>query len=148
MTPDHATGNPSHVVAVINTSPDTIDILKDLFERAGFVVATTFTHDIRDGKIDLEAFLRVHRPDVIVYDIAPPYEANWRFLQHLRQTTLAGYRFVLTTTNPGRVEPLVGRDDRVYEIVDKQGDLDSILRATREAMRSRSTSNEHRTGVH
>jgi hypothetical protein len=136
------TSDPRDAVAVINTSPDTVDILKNLFERAGFVVATTFTHDIRDGNVDLEAFLRVHRPKVIVYDIAPPYGANWRFLQHLRGTVLPDYSFVLTTTNPARVEPLVGRDERVYEVVDKQGDLDVILRATREAMRSRSTRNE------
>ena len=136
------------VVAVINTSPDTVEILKDLFQRAGFVVATGYTHDIRDGRIDLAAFLRVHAPDVIVYDIAPPYETNWRFLQHLRQTVLSGYRFVLTTTNPARVEPLVGRDERVYEVVEKPGDLDVILRATREALRSRSTHDDAQPGVH
>jgi DNA-binding response OmpR family regulator len=129
-------------VAIINSSPDTVAILKDLLQRAGFVVATTYTHDIRDGRLDLEAFLRVHRPAVIVYDLAPPYETNWRFLQHLRQTSLAGYRFVLTTTNPARVEPLVGRDERVYEVVDKEGDLDEILRATREALRARSTARD------
>jgi hypothetical protein len=128
-----------NVVAIINTSPDTVHILTDLFERAGFLVATTYTHHIRDGTINLEAFLRTHQPGVIVYDIAPPYERNWEFLQHLRQTTLAGYRFVLTTTNPSRVEPLVGGDERVYEVVDKEGDLGVILRATREALRARMT---------
>jgi hypothetical protein len=127
------------VVAIINTSPDTVDILKDLFERAGLVVVTTYTHLIRDGEVDLPEFLRTHQPGVIVYDIAPPYEQNWRFLQHLRHTILTDYRFVLTTTNPARLEPLVGRDERVYEVVDKDGDLDVILRATREALRSRLT---------
>ena len=126
------------VVAVINTSPDTVGILADLLERAGFLVVTTYTHHIRDGSIDLEAFLRTHRPRVIVYDIAPPYERNWHLLQHLRQTTLAGYQFVLTTTNPARVEPFVKGDEQVYEVVDKDGSLDEILRATREAARSRS----------
>jgi CheY-like chemotaxis protein len=113
-------------------------MLTDLLERAGFLVATTYTHYIRDGSVDLEAFLRTHRPRVIVYDIAPPYERNWRLLQHLRQTALAGYQFVLTTTNPARVEPFVKGDEQVYEVVDKDGDLDEILRATREAARSRS----------
>ena len=125
------------VVAIINTSPDTIDLLKDLLEKAGFVVVSTYTHDIRDGTVELSAFLRTHQPAVILYDIAPPYERNWHFLQHLRGSVLAGYRFVLTTTNPSRVEPLVGRDEQVYEVVDKEGDLDAILRATREAVRAR-----------
>jgi CheY-like chemotaxis protein len=131
--------DPRDVVAVINTSPDTVDLLKDLLECAGFLVVNTYTHHIRDGTIDLSAFLRTHEPRVILYDIAPPYERNWQLLQHLRQTVLSGYRFVLTTTNPSRVEPLVGRDEQVYEVVDKQGDLDAILRATREAVRARAT---------
>jgi hypothetical protein len=75
---------------------------------------------------------------VILYDIAPPYERNWQFLQHLRHTILGEYQFVLTTTNPARVEPFVKGDDRVYEVVDKDGSLDDILRATREAARARS----------
>ena len=125
------------VVAVINTSPDTVGLLADLLERARFLVVTTYTHHIRDGSVDLEAFLRTHQPRVILYDIAPPYERNWQLLQNLRQTTLAGYQFVLTTTNPARVEPFVKRDEQVYEVVDKDGSLDEILRATREAARSR-----------
>ena len=126
------------VVAVINTSPDTVGLLGHLLERAGFLVVTTYTHSIRDGSVDLESFLRTHQPRVIVYDIAPPYERNWQFLQHLRATVLSGHQFVLTTTNPARVEPFVKGDERVYEVVDKAGNLDEILRATREAARSRS----------
>ena len=139
-TTDRSSSDVRDVVAVINTSPDTVSLLADLLERAGFLVVNTYTHDIRDGSVDLEAFLRTHRPRVILYDIAPPYERNWQFLQHLRQTILRGYQFVLTTTNPSRVEPFVKGDDRVYEVVDKDGSLDEILRATREAARSRSLS--------
>ena len=113
-------------------------MLSDLLGRAGFLVVSTYTHCIRDGTVDLEAFLRTHHPRVIVYDIAPPYERNWQFLQHLRRTVLNGYQFVLTTTNPSRVEPFVKGDERVYEVVDKAGSLDEILRATREASRARS----------
>jgi CheY-like chemotaxis protein len=127
------------VVAVINSTPDTVDLLKDVLERAGLLVVTGYTYDIRDGKLDLEAFLRVHRPDAVVYDIAPPYERNWEFLQHLRTTTLGGYRFVLTTTNTKHLEKLVGRDEKVYEVVGKVEDLDAIVRASREAVRARDT---------
>jgi hypothetical protein len=126
------------VVAVLNTSPDTVDLLRDLFERAGFVVVSGFTFDIATGKLDLDHFLRVHRPSVILYDIAPPYERNWRFLEHLRATVLHGYRFVLTTTNIAHVQTLVQpTDEKVYEVVGRAEDLDAILRATREALRAR-----------
>ena len=132
-------GRPSgpHVAAVINTSPDTVDLLKDALEQAGLLVITGYTHDIRDGKLDLQSFVATHSPDVIVYDLAPPYDRNWAFLQHLRNTTLSGFRFVLTTTNRRYVEALVGRDERVYEVVGKAEDLDAIVQAVREAVRAR-----------
>ena len=50
-----------------------------------------------------------YRPKVIVYDIAPPYDRNWAFFLHLRQTILGGYRFVLTSVNVKHVQALVGR---------------------------------------
>jgi DNA-binding response OmpR family regulator len=138
-----ATGTDKHdvrpSVAIINTSPDTVNLLKPPLTRAGFRVSSAFTFDIRDGHIDVEGFLRVHQPDVVLYDIAPPYQDNWELLQQLRRTALAGYRLVLTTTNQARVEALVGRDEHVYEVVDKEGDLDVIIRATREALRARNT---------
>lgn len=128
------------VVAVINTTPDTVDLLKDVLEQLGAIVITGFTYDIRDGTLDLESFLRVHEPDVIVYDIAPPYDRNWEFLQHLRRTILSGYRFVLTTTNRAHVESLIGRDEQIYEVVGKADDLDAIVQATKEALKARPVS--------
>jgi DNA-binding response OmpR family regulator len=125
------------VVAVINTTPDAIDMLKDAFERAGFVVATALTWMIQAGETNLEGFLHTHEPDVIVYDLAPPYEKNWLILQNLRHTLLKGYRFVLTSVNTKHVETLVGRDEQVYEVVGTPHDLDQIVRAVREATKAR-----------
>ena len=67
------------VAAVINTSHDVVDLLRRAFDAAGIVTVSAFTHQIRDGEMDFEAFIRQHNPDVIVYDIAPPYDANWKF---------------------------------------------------------------------
>ena len=127
------------VVAVINTSPDTVELLKDALEFAGFVAVCSYTHDIRDGRIDLEAFLRQHQPKVIVYDIAPPYERNWRFFEHLRETVLKGYVFVLTSTHAAQVERLAIGSNRVYEVVGKPLDLTAIVAAVREAAHARPT---------
>jgi hypothetical protein len=56
---------------------------------------------------------------------------------------LIGHRqpgvFVLTSTNVAHVEALVGDDERVYEVVGKPHDLDAIVRATKEAARTRPT---------
>ena len=127
------------VVAVINTSPDTVELLKDALERAGFIVVNTYTHAIRDGEIDLEAFLRTFKPKVILYDISPPYERNWALFQSLRETVLRDYRFVLTSVNTAQVERLVKHDQRIYEVVGHSDDLDALVQATREAARARDT---------
>ena len=108
-------------------------MLRMVFENAGFVVVTAFTNQLRDGRVDLEAFMRQHQPGVIVYDIAVPYEQNWRLYEHMRDTpACAGASFVLTTTNVNHVRQLVG-DEELHEIIGKPYDLDEILGAVRQA---------------
>src|SRR5262249_21433700 len=128
------------VVAVFNTSEDTTDLLRVVFEQAGFVVVCAFTNYLRDGRVDYEAFMRQHRPDVIVYDIAIPYEQNWRLFEHFRDSPASqGVPFVITTTNVAHVDKVAAGGHRVYEIVGKPYDLDVIIRAVKEALRSRPT---------
>jgi len=128
------------VAAVLNTSPDVVDMLRRVLEQAGIVTVTGFTHDIRDGNLDFESFVRQHDPNVIVYDIAPPYDANWKLFQHLSAIpSLAGRQFVVTATNKAHVEKLVGRDYSVYEVIGKPADLGQIVRAVKEAGRARPT---------
>jgi len=122
-----------HVVAIFNTSEDTTELLRIVFENAGFVVVTAFTNQLRDGKVELEAFMRQHQPRVIVYDIAIPYEQNWRLFEHIRETpACAGVSFVVTTTNIRHVRQLAGGQE-VHEIVGKPYDLDVIVGAVRQA---------------
>lgn len=121
----------SHVVAVFNTSEDTTDLLRIVLENAGFVVVTAFTNLLRDGKVDLEAFMRQHQPRVIVYDIAIPYEQNWRLYEHMRTApACSGVSFVLTTTNIKHVRQLAD-DVELHEIVGKPYDLNQIVDAVR-----------------
>jgi DNA-binding response OmpR family regulator len=128
------------VVAVFNTSPDLVDMLRVMLEQAGFVVVSLLTYQIREGAVDIETFLRQHQPNVIIYDIAPPYAANWRLFQHVCRTpSMQKCPVVLTSTNAARVADLVGRDHHVYEVVGKPYDLDLIIRAVKEAARRRPT---------
>jgi len=128
------------VVAVFNTSEDTTDLLRVVIERAGFVVVSAFTNDLRDGKLDLESFMRQHRHQVIVYDVAIPYEQNWRLLRHFQDSPACeGVHFVVTTTNVRHVQQIAGTQPTVYEIVGKPYDLDLIVRAVKEAARERPT---------
>ena len=129
------------VAAIFNSSPDTIDMLRTVFERAGIVVVSGFTYDIRDGKLELEAFMRQHHPNVVVYDIAPPYDGNWQLLLHLRSTpALKHLPFVLTSTNASYVQRLAQSDERIYEVIGKPYDLEQIVQATNEAIQRSLTS--------
>lgn len=128
------------VVAVINTNPDLVRLLRMSLEKAGFVVFEIYIEDIKLGSADVDSLLKQHDPKVIVYDLAPPYDMNWRFLEHLRTgTRLKGRQFVLTSVNARNAEAAVGNDESVYEVVGEEKDIAEVVRAVREASRARST---------
>jgi hypothetical protein len=94
--------------------------------------------DIKIGATDIETMLRQHDPRVVVYDVAPPYEQNWRFLDHLRTTTgFKGRQFVLTSVNLERLHDVVAGDESVYEVAGEAKDIEQIVRAVKEASRAR-----------
>jgi DNA-binding NtrC family response regulator len=126
------------VVGVINSTDDVVDMLRLAFEHAGMTVVSALTPEIRQGHVDVERFVTQHDPRVIVYDIAPPYDANWNLFQHMAaMPAMAGRQFVITSTNARHVESLAGPQQHVYEIVGKPFDLDQIVQATREALKVR-----------
>lgn len=121
-------------IAVLNTSDDVVELLRIVFEQAGFVVVSAHLDDIKRGETDLDRMIAQHSPSVIVYDVAPPYDRQWAFMQHLRaMPPLQRLPFVLTTTNAARLREIVGTDAMVHEIVGKPYDLDQILNAVRSA---------------
>jgi hypothetical protein len=63
-------------VAVLNTSSDFIDILTEILELEGFNTIAEFTSVFRKGEKDIHTFFAEHQPDVVIYDIAIPYEIN------------------------------------------------------------------------
>ena len=126
------------VVAVINTNPDLVELLKARIEAAGFVVLVLHIAEIRAG-LDVASVLAQHDPVVIVYDVVMPYERNWRFLEHLRETSFTDRRFVITTPNEAGIRKLAARDEKIYEVLDDTADIDAIVQAVREAARARPT---------
>lgn len=124
------------VVAVINTSPDAVELVRAVLQHAGLTVITGFSFDIREGRLDLPAMLLQHGVKVLVYDISPPYDENWALFSHLRQLeTVRDTQVVITSTNAAHVSKLASPADEVYELVEKPYDLQRIVKAVRNAMR-------------
>ena len=128
------------VVAILNSNDDLVELLRGLLEHAGFVTVTGHIDAVRRGELDLVNFVKQHQPNVIVYDLVPPYDRSWNYLHLLRDSEpLHGRPFVLTSVNATRASEVVGRSEMVYEVVGKHDDLDRILSAVREASKSRPT---------
>ena len=129
----------AQVVAMFNTNPDLLEIVRLGLERAGFIAVTGHVHDIRTGALDLGPFLEQHHPNVIVYDLVMPYDRNWEFMKHVREhPMMKGRQFVITTPNRRAAEAVVGRDEQVHEVVSDK-DIDAIIMAVRDALKSRPT---------
>jgi CheY-like chemotaxis protein len=129
----------AEVVALFNTNPDLLDIVRPGLERAGFIAVVAPVHEIRTGALDLEPFIDQHRPKVIVYDLAMPYDRNWAFMKHVREhPIMEGRQFVIATPDEPAAQAVVGRDEHMHEVV-SDSDVDAIILAVREALKARPT---------
>ena len=119
------------VVALFNASDDTVDMVQRMLGASGFscLVGCRFA-DLKKGVVDFGRYLSRHEPDVVIFDISPPYQENWQFFKTLRDGKAMESRgLVLTTTNKDRLDETVGEDSEAYEIVGKPYDLDQIKEA-------------------
>lgn len=122
------------LVAVLNTSPDFIQILTEILELEGFTVIADYILEFRQGRKDIRAFFADHAPDVVIYDVALPYRENWEFFQHVQAVSgLKPCQFILVTTNRNALNQLVGMTTSI-EIIGKPTDLDTLIAAVNTAL--------------
>ena len=121
------------LLAIVNTSVDLAEMLAEAAKEEGYRTVTGWVSEFRSGRQDLAAFLREHEPDVVLWDIAIPYEENWRYLQSVRAANIMGdCPLVLTTTNKRALEALVGPTNTL-EVVGKPYDLAELFAAVERA---------------
>jgi len=126
------------VVAIFNSNDDVVEMLRLALEQAGMVVVSGHIDAIRRGEQRLSDFVEEHDPAAILYDLVPPYDRSWRFLEHLRDTpSMRGRRFVITSTNEQRAKDVIGGAEHVYEVVGKPYDIDAIVKAVDAAARGK-----------
>jgi DNA-binding response OmpR family regulator len=129
--------DPVRTVAIFNASDDTVQMLADILELHGFRGVNAHVSDVKRGKTDFMAFIHEHDPAAVIWDISPPYDQNWNFFQLLRSSAALKDRgVVVTTTHKTHLDQLAGQDTGAIEIIGKPYDLDLVIKAVREAVRS------------
>lgn len=116
-------------LAVLNSSRDTVELLKSWFELEGMIVHTAAVSEFRTGGGDLYAFIARSAPDVIVYDVALPYMPNWQFLEEVRNGPLKGIPLIVTTPNEHILRTVISATNDgqiIHEIVGKPADMQQL----------------------
>ncbi len=127
-----AAPTPRPVIAIFNSSDDMVELLRILLETHGYVAVTGHVNALRKGELDVKAFVEQYRPAAVLYDLIPPYDRQWAFLDLLRTSSpLKDLPFVLTSTNAKAARELAERSDTVIEIVGRPFEFDEVLAAIR-----------------
>lgn len=108
------------IVALFSASDDTVDMVQKLLTAAGGTQTLISCHlaALKKGIVDFETYMGKHNPEVVIFDISPPYKENWTFFKTLRDAAVMTQRgMVLTTTNKNRLDEVLGNDSHALEVV-------------------------------
>jgi DNA-binding response OmpR family regulator len=122
-------------IAIINTSVEFAELLRDTLEDEGLGrAAVGYVHRFKRREEDVGEFFARNDPAVVIFDIAVPYEENWRYCREVRALPEAGgRRFITTTTNRAALEGLVGPSEAL-EIIGKPFDLEQLIEAVKRGL--------------
>ena len=140
----HSNKTAEGIVALFNASDDTIDMVQNLLTASGGEQTLIWCHfaDLKKGIVNFGKYLDKHNPEVVIFDLSPPYHENWEFFKTMRDSKgMKGRGVVLTTTNKNRLDEVLGEDSHALEVVGRTKDLQQIEAAikteTRKANASR-----------
>jgi DNA-binding response OmpR family regulator len=96
--------------------------------------------DLKKGIVNFAGHMAKHNPEVVIFDLSPPYDENWRFFKTMRDSKAMKRRgMVLTTTNKNRLDEVSGEDSHALEVVGKTKDLHEIDAAIKAETRKAET---------
>ncbi len=122
------------LVAIFDGYADAAEMMAAAIAGAGFRTVDGHVSDVKRGVTDFISFIDAHNPDVVVWDISPPYEGNWNFFQLIRSSSaLDGRGVVLTTTHKGHLDDFAQKDSGALEIVGKPVDIANLIERIRHA---------------
>jgi hypothetical protein len=123
------------IVAVITRTTEITDLLRILLEDEGFIVATAYIHEFRQGQLDPAAFCATHQLNAVIYEITLPYQSAWQFFQQhfLPACGLPSKHFILTTKmfNPSSLAGL----PPTLKLIEQPFDIQEIITAVWQAVR-------------
>ena len=117
------------IVALFNASDDTIDMVQKLLIDSGGDQTLIWCHfaDLKKGIVNFGKYMDRHNPEVVIFDLSPPYDENWKFFKTMRDDKkMQGRGVVLTTTNKNRLDEVLGEDSHALEVVGRTLDLKQI----------------------
>jgi DNA-binding response OmpR family regulator len=129
-------------VALFNASDDTVDMVQKLLTEADQGQTLIWCHfaDLKKGIVNFSKYVEKHNPEVVIFDISPPYDENWKFFKTMRDDkTMKGRGMILTTTNKNRLDEVLGEDSKALEVVGKAKDLKEIDHAIKSETRKAET---------
>ena len=138
-----------HTVAIFDASADTLDMLSTAISQEGYRTLEGSADVAKSGEMDFVAFIEEHKPDALIWDIAPPYDRHWHFFKLLRTSHLLDHCvIVLTTTNKEQLESLAGHDSDTgaIELVGKPYDIKAIVDAVTRGLHARGIAGSRAVG--
>jgi CheY-like chemotaxis protein len=127
--------NPFTIV-VINSNDDLLRLLGEVVQAASFAAVTVHADEVGRTTEAIQDFLHRHDPKVVLYDISPPYRANWSLFSSVRDAERlhgSGRQFIVTTPNRAALERFVGSTSAI-ELVGEEEDRAVIAEELRRAV--------------
>jgi DNA-binding response OmpR family regulator len=118
---------------VFDASADVLEMVETFLTGKGYEVHTGLLRDLENGATDPVELINRTSPDVVVYDIDPPYSIKWQAVLALACEPSVTSPFVFTTTNPSVVSELL-KGSTSARLLAKPYDLDDLAAAIEEAL--------------